>query len=154
MEHAFAIYPGTFSPWHTGHTDILIKALKVFPSVRVVLMKNPTKDETPKPLEIHETLRYELVHSDMASRVSVDVWDGTLPQYVKERSGCVGVIRGLRDYSDLQYEQNLQYWYEDLGLKIPIAYFVCDRKLSHISSSAIRALSVFKAAKNEDQNLE
>ena len=40
-----------------------------------------------------------------------------------------------------QYEQNQQYWYEDLGLTIPIVYFITDRKLGHISSTAIKAIN-------------
>jgi len=51
------------------------------------------------------------------------------------------VIRGLRNGADLQYETNMQYWNEDLGLEIPVVYFICDRKLSHISSSMIRELN-------------
>jgi phosphopantetheine adenylyltransferase len=55
-----------------------------------------------------------------------------------------GVIRGLRNGSDLQYETNQQYWNEDLGISVPTVYFICDRNLGHISSSAIRQIATFK----------
>lgn len=51
-----------------------------------------------------------------------------------------GIIRGLRNGYDLEYEINLQYWNEDLGVNVPFVYFVTDRKYGHISSSAIREL--------------
>jgi len=54
------------------------------------------------------------------------------------------VIRGLRNGNDLQYEQNMLYWNEDLGLEVPTVFFICDRKLGHISSSAIRGLNGIK----------
>jgi pantetheine-phosphate adenylyltransferase len=62
---------------------------------------------------------------------------GLLSEYLKNKNYCA-IIRGLRNGYDLQYEQNQQYWYEDLGISIPIVYFITDRKLSHISSTAIR----------------
>ena len=64
---------------------------------------------------------------------------GLLSEYL-EGKDYVAIVRGLRNGYDLQYEMNQQYWYEDLGIKIPIIYFVTDRKLSHISSSAIREI--------------
>ena len=51
-----------------------------------------------------------------------------------------GIIRGLRNGNDLQYEMNQQYWNEDVGVKIPFTYFITDRSLAHVSSSAIRSV--------------
>jgi phosphopantetheine adenylyltransferase len=62
-----------------------------------------------------------------------------LSLYLKDKDYCA-IVRGLRSGYDLQYEQNQQYWYEDLGITIPVVYFITDRKLGHISSSAIRAI--------------
>lgn len=50
------------------------------------------------------------------------------------------MICGLRNGYDLQYEMNQQYWNEDLGLEISVVYFITDRKLAHVSSSAIRGI--------------
>ena len=60
-------------------------------------------------------------------------FDGLLVEILsilKHTKPCA-VIRGLRNGNDLQYEMNQQYWNEDLGLKIPIVYFICDRTLAH-----------------------
>jgi hypothetical protein len=35
---------------------------------------------------------------------------------------------------------NNQYWNEDTGLYTPFVYFITDRKLAHVSSSAIRTI--------------
>lgn len=64
---------------------------------------------------------------------------GLLSDYLKDKDYCA-IIRGLRNGYDLQYEQNQQYWYEDLGINLPVVYFITDRKLAHISSSAIREI--------------
>src|SRR5690606_36401026 len=49
-------------------------------------------------------------------------------------------FRGLRNRNDLQYEMNNQYWNEDIGIQIPFVYFITDRRLAHVSSSAIRGI--------------
>ena len=130
------IYPGSFNPWHAGHQDILEKALKVFDKVIVAHGDNPGKDYhvwTP-PIEVYSN-----------PKVMVKQFETTLPEFVgrvqsKNKYIVSAIIRGLRNGHDLQYEMNQQYWYEDLGLDIPVVYFITDRSLGHISSSAIRGL--------------
>ena len=112
-----AIYPGSFNPWHEGHEDVFNKARSVFEDVHIATYGT--------------------------------TFNGLLSEYLKEaqKKGLeyCAIVRGLRNGYDLQYEQNQQYWYEDLGIKIPIVYFITDRKLGHISSTAIRAINDAKA---------
>lgn len=149
-----AVYPGSFNPWHEGHADILSKALKVFDEVIISAGINPEK---VKPdYDLSELVHCpEYLYKDGASpRVSVIHFGGLLADFIKglkDGSRLHGrtvqvdaIIRGLRNGHDLQYEMNQQYWNEDLGLDIPVVYFICDRKLSHISSSIIRSLKKFR----------
>jgi pantetheine-phosphate adenylyltransferase len=135
-----AIYPGSFNPWHKGHADILTKALKTFDKVYVVPMKNPEKLYVANS-QLHglgNAIRCSIVPS-LVSRVNVaNVWHGLLRDYLETVPLAVAVIRGLRNAQDLAAEQTQQYWNEDLGIKIPFVYFISDRSLVHISSSAIR----------------
>lgn len=125
------IYPGSFNPWHDGHMDILQKSLKVFDRVLVLQGHNPSKSEA-KDKSFMTALKD-------VPRVEVGFFSGLLANTVKELKPD-GIIRGLRDGYDLEYEINLQYWNEDLGVTCPFVYFVTDRKFGHISSSAIREL--------------
>jgi pantetheine-phosphate adenylyltransferase len=139
-------YPGTFNPWHEGHEDVLKKALLVFDKVIVAVGVNP--DKAPftlavsphvSPEELQETLQAKL-----GEGVCVESFVGLMVDHIKLISRpdwrITGVIRGLRNGYDLQYEMNQQYWNEDLGLTVPIVFFITDRKLAHISSSSIRAI--------------
>ncbi len=68
---------------------------------------------------------------------------GLLVDFVKD-VGASAVIRGIRNGQDLEYERTQQYWNEDLGIRVPTVCFITDRKLVHISSSAIRAVEKVK----------
>jgi len=134
-----ALYPGSFNPWHKGHEDVLKKALQVFDKVIIATLYNPEKDgpqEIPEEQEKELKLRYP-------AAVNFISHPGFLVDLVK-KTEVHAVIRGLRNGHDLQYEMNLQYTNEDLGLEVPTVYYVTDRSLSHISSSAIRQINYLK----------
>lgn len=138
-----AIYPGSFNPWHHGHVDILNKALKCFDKVIVSIGYNPEKTIFVEIDKRVESLTSQL--RNYKERVEVKSFKGFLVKHINDVSDesenkICAVIRGLRNGHDLQYEMNQQYWNEDLGLTIPVVYFICDRKLSHISSSAMRMI--------------
>jgi pantetheine-phosphate adenylyltransferase len=131
-----AVYAGTFNPWHAGHMDILNKALKVFDKVVVAVGENAEK----------QGYRNSGSNIPQFSNGCVEIFyfTGLLADFIRKTNSkkepYVAIIRGLRNGSDLQYEQNMQYWNEDLGLEIPVIFFICDRKLSHYSSSMIKEI--------------
>lgn len=135
------VYPGSFNPWHEGHRDILKKALEVFDFVIISFGNNPDKQKQTKK-QISE-LEQEYSHLLQQARLMITTFDGLLVDHIKDMQADA-VIRGLRNGHDLQYEMNQQYWNEDLGLDVPTVYFITDRKLGHISSSAIRAVEKLK----------
>lgn len=133
-----AVYPGSFNPWHEGHHDVLKKALKVFDRVIIAVGENPDKPLTQVAAIANISNEFE---SDR--RIAVVPFSGLLVDFVKE-VGATAVVRGIRNGVDLEYERTQQYWNEDLGIKIPTVCFITDRKLTHISSSAIRAVEKVK----------
>jgi pantetheine-phosphate adenylyltransferase len=133
-----AVYPGSFNPWHEGHYDVLKKALKVFDRVIIAVGENPDK-----PLTQAVAIANISKEFDGDRRVGVVPFSGLLVDFVKE-VGATAVVRGIRNGVDLEYERTQQYWNEDLGIKIPTVCFITDRKLTHISSSAIRAVEKVK----------
>lgn len=151
------IYPGSFNPWHQGHDDILQKALLMFDKVIIAVGRNP--DKPPREFKALNDLWSQAVDSigvEESDRVKVVEFKGTLADFANNyyETGDTGtlyvshdacaVIRGLRNSQDFEFEKNQQYWNEDLGLKIPTIYLISDRKLTHISSSALRLVAKIK----------
>lgn len=134
-----AVYPGSFNPWHQGHDDVLAKALGAFEHVTVVQMDNPLKNEAKTPLPL------DVIYKVYGNRVSCLSFHGMLTDYVKQFEPCA-VIRGLRNGQDFEFEKTQQYWNEDLGIRCPFVYFISDRSLVHVSSSAIRMVDQLKRA--------
>ena len=55
----------------------------------------------------------------------------------------VTVVRGLRNSTDFQYEQNQYRYIQELKPDIKIINIFCDKEFEHISSSGIRTLEKY-----------
>jgi pantetheine-phosphate adenylyltransferase len=144
-----AIYAGSFNPWHQGHEDILKKIFMVFDKAIVACGINPDKASEPEMASLivppwkHNDPRLECFAFD---DLLVDVINDYNKNHPEEP--ITAIVRGLRSGYDLHYEQNMQYWNEDLGLTIPVVYFISDRSLAHVSSSALRQIEKIKRSKS------
>lgn len=136
-----AFYPGSFNPWHEGHEDILNKALKVFDKVVILRLTNSEKQAELKEVELEENAKTEYYEfADMPMLVAIGNY---IIGDAEVKNNQYAVIRGLRNMQDFEYEKAMQYWNEDLGLKIATFFIMTDRRLGHISSSAIRIVRSF-----------
>lgn len=143
-----AIYPGSFNPWHKGHDDVLNQALLVFNKVIIAIGHNPEKTNY-NPYDISLKLSNRFQYGIDQKIVEIVVFNGLLANYVRERNRISdlfvdSVVRGLRNAQDFEYEKINQYYNEDLNISIPTMYFISNRNLTHVSSSAIRAIEKVK----------
>jgi pantetheine-phosphate adenylyltransferase len=129
------IYPGSFSPFHKGHYNILLKAEQIFDQVIIARGLNPEKEKSdwvvPNSLKTLEIIEYDGLLTDCINRVKLS--HNTTPT----------VIRGLRNSIDLQYELNQYRYLQDLMPEIQMVSIFCDKEFEHISSSGIRLLSKY-----------
>lgn len=139
-------YPGSFNPWHQGHEDVLKKAFQIFDKVVILQLSNAGKD-VPKELTEEDIVngkwRVNQGILELISRPGTSIIEAAGTYILGCHTNKFAIIRGLRNERDFCDEQILNYWYEDLGIKMPIVYVIADRSLVHISSSAIRAANKF-----------
>lgn len=130
-----AVFAGSFNPFHKGHYNVLQKAEKLFDKVIIAFGKNVSKHE--RKWELPKTI---------ANRQHAE-YNGLLTDYLDSLAYDVTVVRGLRNSTDFQYEQNQYRYLQELKPDIKIVNIFCNKEFEHISSSGIRTLEQYNKHK-------
>jgi pantetheine-phosphate adenylyltransferase len=133
-----AVYPGTFDPVTYGHLDIIRRACRMFPRVRVLVAAG---HHAKRPLFSLEE-RLELVRESIRElpQVEVDVLDGLLVAYARKH-GVQVVVRGLRAVSDFEYEFQMALTNRKLYSELETVFLMPNEKYTYLSSSLVRELA-------------
>lgn len=135
-----AIYPGTFDPVTNGHTDLIIRASKLFSEVIIGVASSPSK----KPrFDIQQRVSMiEEVTQDLPN-VSVVGFSGLLVDFAKEHHATV-LIRGLRAVSDFEYEFQLANMNRRLSPDLESIFLTPAEENSFISSTLVKEVALHK----------
>lgn len=136
VEPSIAVFAGSFNPFHKGHYNVLKKAEKLFDKVIIAFGKNPDKSE--RTWDVPKTI---------ANRQQT-AYNGLVTDYIDSLGYDVTVVRGLRNSTDFQYEQNQYRYIQELKPDIKIVNIFCDKEFEHISSSGIRTLEKYNKHHN------
>jgi len=132
-----AIYPGTFDPVTYGHLDLIKRALQIFPDLIVAVAVNPHKKPLFNSKERAEMLKKAT--SDLAG-VVVEEFDGLVVDYVAKKKSRV-MVRGLRMFSDFEYEFQMTLTNRKLNADIETIFLMPQESLSYISSKLLKEAS-------------
>lgn len=135
------IYPGTFDPVTYGHIDIVKRAVNLFDEVIVTVAINPTKNQLFSTAERVMMLKESLKDY---SRVSVDSFDGLVVEHAKQ-VGATGIIRGLRQISDFEFEFQMALMNRKLAGDITTIFLMPHEKYTYLNSTVIRNLASLHA---------
>lgn len=135
------IYPGTFDPVTYGHIDIVKRAVDLFASVVVTVAVNPTKQQLFTTEERVYMLKESLKGFET---VTVDSFDGLVVDHAKE-VGATGIIRGLRQVSDFEFEFQMALMNRKLAGDITTIFLMPHEKYTYLNSTIIRNLASLKA---------
>jgi len=131
------VYPGTFDPITNGHTDIIVRSLRVFDKVIVAVALNPGK----RPLfELAERVEMVKLATKDLPQVEVEGFDGLLVHYVRQRGARV-VIRGLRATSDFEYEFQMALINRKLDDTIETVFLMPSEDYSYLTSSIVKEVA-------------
>ncbi len=132
-----AIVPGSFDPITNGHLDIIERAAKVFPEVRVAVMNNSSKN----PLFSVEE-RIELIGAVTSKfpNVKIDSSSGLLIDYARSVKASV-IVRGLRAISDFEYEMQITSMNRMLDESIETFFVMTKNQYSFLSSSIVKEVA-------------
>lgn len=137
MSRRIGIYPGTFDPFTNGHLDLVQRGLRIFDHLIVGVAPNPKKN----PLFSVEE-RISLIRETLSGykRVSLEMFDGLLVEYVAERKG-VAIIRGLRAVSDFEYEMQMALMNRRLSSKIETVFMMPSEEYSYLTATIVKEIS-------------
>lgn len=100
-----AVYPGTFDPITLGHLDVLRRASRLFD--KVILSVAPSDAKNPWfPLE--ERLAMAKQACKDLPKVRVQTLAGLTVEFARQQK-AVAIIRGLRKFSDFEFEFDLAH---------------------------------------------
>ncbi len=134
-----AVFPGSFDPFTKGHESIITKALMLFDEIVIGIGSNTKKSS----LFLLKN-RIEHIHSLYINdeRVSVKEYTGLTIDFCKKQ-GASNIIRGLRNSSDFNYEQTIDFMNKEIS-NIESVFFLADMKLLGINSSIVREIYINK----------
>jgi pantetheine-phosphate adenylyltransferase len=134
---SIAVYPGSFDPITNGHIDLLERALKLFDNVIIAIAANPGKQPLFSTEERLEMIKDSLEHYPWKDRVTVDLFEGLLVDYVHSIP-TRAIVRGLRAISDFEYEFQMALMNRKLNADIETAFIMTGMRWIYTSSRIIK----------------
>ncbi|MDW0115837.1 pantetheine-phosphate adenylyltransferase [Sporosarcina thermotolerans] len=134
-----AVVPGSFDPITNGHLDIIERASKVFPEVRVAVMNNSSKRSLFTVEERKELIR---AVTSKFPNVIVESSSGLLMDYARNAGASV-IVRGLRAISDFEYEMQITSMNRMLDESIETFFVMTKNQYSFLSSSIVKEVAQY-----------
>ncbi|MEW5869967.1 MAG: pantetheine-phosphate adenylyltransferase [Chloroflexota bacterium] len=132
-----AVFPGTFDPIHFGHIDIACRAARLFDEIIIAVYDKPLKSLLLSP----ET-RIDLVRKsfDHTPKISVMGYSGLTVEFCQAIDAQV-IVRGLRVFSDFEYEFRMALANHRLKPNIEMVALITAEEHTFLSSSTVREIA-------------
>lgn len=132
-----AIFPGTFDPIHFGHIDIANRAARLFDELVVAVYDKPLKNLLFTPEERIHMVRQAFAD---APKVHVMGYSGLTVQFC-HAVGAQVIVRGLRVFSDFEYEFRMALANHRLAPDIELMALITAEEHTFLSSSTVREIA-------------
>lgn len=131
------LFPGTFDPFHYGHLDIAKRAAKLFDLVVIAVYDKPIKS-----LLFDPDTRMSLVREGVKDQENIRVvgYSGLTVAFAKE-IGANAIVRGLRVFSDFEFEFRMALANRRLNEEIDTIALITDEENTFLSSSTVKEIA-------------
>ena len=133
-----ALFPGTFDPIHLGHIDIATRAARLFDEVVMAVYDKPLKTLIFSPEE-----RISLVKEAFkdSPKIIVTGYSGLTVDFAHQIDAHV-VVRGLRVFSDFEFEFRMALANQRLAKDIETIALITAEQHTFLSSSTVREIAM------------
>lgn len=132
-----AVFPGSFDPIHNGHIDIAIRASKLVDELYVAVYDKPLKNFLFSPAE-----RIALVQGVFEGypKITVAGYSGLTVKYCQRINAQV-IVRGLRVFSDFEYEFRMGLANHRLAPDVEVLALMTSEEHTFLSSTTVREIA-------------
>jgi pantetheine-phosphate adenylyltransferase len=132
-----AVFPGSFDPIHNGHINIATRASMLVDELVVAVYDKPLKNFLFSPEQ-----RIKLVTDVFQENPKIKVvgYSGLTVNFCKEINAQV-IIRGLRVFSDFEYEFRMALANHRLTPTVEVIALITSEEHSFLSSTTVREIS-------------
>jgi pantetheine-phosphate adenylyltransferase len=133
-----ALFPGTFDPIHYGHMDISRRATRLFDEVVLAVYDKPLKSLMFSPEE-----RIALVTEAFRDnpKIKVTGYSGLTVDFARRIEAQV-IVRGLRVFSDFEFEFRMALANQRLATDIETVALITAEQHTFLSSSTVREIAM------------
>lgn len=134
-----AIYAGTFDPLTYGHLDLIERSAEIFDQV---ILAVAAAEGAPKETLFSVNERTDMISKVVGEMRNVEVvsFNGLLIDYARERNVSV-LIRGIRAYSDFEYEFQMALTNRKLAPEVETLFMMPKETHSYVSSSTVKEVA-------------
>ncbi|MBR2066361.1 MAG: pantetheine-phosphate adenylyltransferase [Kiritimatiellae bacterium] len=137
-----AVYPGTFDPMTLGHFDLIQRAAKLYDRLVVAVAATSKKQGALFDARTRMAMIREDVRRAGLENVEVKLLDCLLVDFCRREKVKV-VIRGVRVYSDFEYEFQMALTNRRMAPEIETMFMMPSESLAYVTASTVREIASY-----------
>ena len=136
-----ALFPGSFDPVTNGHLDVIERASKLFDVLIVSVAVNESKCSLFSIPKRKEFLKVACEEHGI-NNIKITSFEGLLVDVVKKMKVNV-VVRGLRAFSDFEFEFQLALMNRELDKSCETIFLMPSPEYTFVSSRMVKEIAKF-----------